>query len=313
MSTSVSDGDAYDHTGAGVAQPENGITIEGITAGEPLPDPAEILARMSAKSREIRRLADIRKRQFIRFDRGPIGISFVADQHIGSDGSDYDRMFREAELIAKTPNLYVIQVGDLIDNFIVTKLLKLRLQTSFTIPEEWSVANYYLTLIGPKLLAMAGGNHDAWTTAMAGVDQLRQTLKLIRPEALYHTDELAVKIQVGDLAIAARIRHKWRFSSVYNPTHGIERSFERDQAIPFMLGVGAHTHISGLARQFNAGGKTGLAVICGTYKFHDSFATTQGFPTANGSTAVTVVFHPQYGMVGHDSLESAVSALKGDS
>lgn len=166
-----------------------------------------------------------------------------------------------------------------------------------------------LETIGPKLLALVSGNHDQWSTAVGGVDQLRDVLSHVRPDALYGTDELLVNIEVGPLSIPARIRHKWQYSSVLNPTHGIERAFERDQAKPFLLGVGAHTHVSGLARQFNAGGRTGLAVICGAYKVYDPFALRMGFAEANKSTAVTVIFHPEYGMSAYDNLELAVEDL----
>ncbi len=291
--------------------PNDGIVeIQGVTAGEQLPDAKAVLERSIARFNALRDSMTRRRNQFIRFPNRPIGIAFAADNHIGGEGVDYERMFAEAELIADTDNLYAINVGDLVDNFIVSKLLSLRLFTSTTIPEEWALAKLYLEIIGPKLLAVIGGNHDQWTSAMSGVDQLRNALSSIRPDVLYHTDELLVNIEVGPLVIPARIRHKWQYHSVLNPTHGIERAFERDQAKPFRLGVGAHTHVSGLSRQFNAGGDTGLAVICGAYKVYDQFATKIGFAEANKSTAVTVIFHPEHGMTGYDSLELAIEKLE---
>lgn len=284
--------------------------VEGVRAGEELPDPLTVLDRMSERYRAYRETMERRRNQVIRFPSRVIGVAFVADNHIGNEGVDYDRMIGEARLIANTPNLFVVQVGDLVDNFIIGKLLGLRVNTTVSIPEEWAVANYYLRLLGPKLLAVVSGNHEKWTTAMSGIDQLRQTLSVIRKDALYHSDELMVRFQVGGLDVPARIRHKWQYNSILNPTHGIERAFERDQSKPFLLGVGAHTHVSGLARQFNAGGRTGLAVICGSYKVYDSFAATMGFAQPNGSTAVVVVFHPQYGMAGYDNLDLAVEYLK---
>ena len=292
------------------AIPNDGIVeIQGVTVGEQLPDAKAVLARSIARFNALRSSMERRRNQFIRFPNRPIGISFAADNHIGGEGVDYERMFAEAELIADTENLYAINVGDLVDNFIVSKLLSLRLFTSTTIPEEWALAKLYLEIIGPKLLALVSGNHDQWTTAMSGVDELRSALAGIRPDVLYHTDELLVNIEVGPLVVPARIRHKWQYHSVLNQTHVLELAFERDQAKHFRLGVGAHTHVSGLARQFNAGGDTGLAVICGAYKVYDPFATKIGFAESNKSTAVTVIFHPERGMTGYDNLELAVEQL----
>lgn len=286
------------------------VVVEGVTAEEQLPNPKEVLRRASDKFRVIKGLMERRAKQTIRFDRYPVGIVFVADNHIGNDGVDYDRMFEEAELIASTPNLYVIQVGDLVDNFIVGKLMKVRMHTTISIPEEWALAKYYLELLGPRLLAVCGGNHDAWTSAMSGVDQLRSAVASLRPGLLYNPDELQFTVEVGGRAWPVLVRHKWQYNSVLNPTHGIERSFERNQAKPFILGVGAHTHVSGLVRQFNAGGRTGTAVLCGSYKLYDSYAQQIGCATPNGSTAVTVIFHPEHGIMGYDNLNMAVEILK---
>ncbi len=223
------------------------VEIVGVTADEQLPDAQAVLQRSIAKFNQLRETMNRRRQQTIRFPNRPVGISFAADNHIGNEGVDYERMFAEAQLIADTDNLYAINVGDVVDNFIIGKLMALRMFTSVSIPEEWALAKHYLETIGPKLLALVSGNHDQWSTAVGGVDQLRDVLSHVRPDALYGTDELLVNIEVGPLSIPARIRHKWQYSSVLNPTHGIERAFERDQAKPFLLGVGAHTHVSGLS------------------------------------------------------------------
>jgi hypothetical protein len=286
------------------------VVVEGVTADEQLPNPKEVLQRASKRFAAIKTLMDRRAKQVIRFDRGPVGIVFVADNHIGNEGVDYDRMFNEAEIIAGTPNLYVMQVGDLVDNFIVGKLMKVRMGTTINIPEEWALAKWYLDLLGPRLLGVCGGNHDAWTSAMSGIDQLRTTVASIRPGLLYNPDELQITIDVAGKQWPILVRHKWQYNSVLNPTHGIERAFERNQAKPFLLGVGAHTHVSGLVRQFNAGGRTGTAVLCGSYKIYDNYAQQLGAPTPNGSTAVTIIFHPDHGLVGYDNLTLASEVLK---
>ena len=252
------------------------VEVEGSIVGEQLPDPLAVLERSIERFNRLRDSMNRQRNQTIRFPNRPIAIAFAADNHIGNDGVDYERMFSEAELIADTENMYAINLGDLADNFIVQKLLSLRMFTSTTIPEEWTLVQHYVHFLGPSLLAVVGGNHDGWTKAIAGVDQLQNILAYLRPDLLYHSDELLVNIQVGPLSVPARLRHKWRYSSVLNPTHGIERTYERDQAKRFLLGVGAHTHISGLSRQFNAGGQTGLAVICGAYKIYDPFAVRLG-------------------------------------
>jgi len=98
-----------------------------------------------------------------------------------------------------------------------------------------------------------------------------------------------------------RVRHKWRGSSIYNPSHGIERAFKWDQ--DFEIGVGGHTHASGVVRSFNAAGSTGWAAMVGSYKRVDEFARRGGFAKANGSAAVALLFDEVSGRaVGFDDL-----------
>ena len=60
----------------------------------------------------------------------------MGDQHIGNAGTDYRRMYDEAELINSIPGAYVWQMGDVVDNFIVGKLMAENFKES--LPPSWS-------------------------------------------------------------------------------------------------------------------------------------------------------------------------------
>ena len=105
-----------------------------------------------------------------------------------------------------------------------------------------------------------------------------------------------------------RIRHIWRGHSDYNDTHAIEKAAKWDQ--DFVWGVGAHTHASGLVREFNIGGIEGLAMLCGSYKVYDSYASMKGFPKPNRHTAVTIVFDAnEEEMVGFSNIITAANYI----
>lgn len=286
-----------------------GFKSRGVKASDYVIDEDDALKRAEAAHIGALDLESRRASQVIEFDTDRLfGVANLADIHAGSSGVDYPRLIRELELINRTPGLFATTVGDMVDNFILTKLAFARRDSRISIGDEWAITRKVLRLLVPKHLLAVGGNHDFWTKLMAGIDYFQSVLTSISPDTLYDTDDCRVLFKACGHEWPGRLRHKWRGSSIYNPTHGIERGylFEYD----FLWGVGAHTHASGVARTFNAGGRNGLAVLCGAYKRIDEYARQSGFPGANQSTAVVILFDPKTGgMMGVDNLQLAADIL----
>ena len=284
------------------------VKITGLQARHYQRDTDEVLKEALKEWDRTQRREDKRAKQVIEFDRGPIGLALMADLHFGSPGTDYGRVFADAELIAKTEGMYAGTVGDLVDNFILAKLAHARRDNRLLIEDEWTLVKKFMSLIGPKLLLAVGGNHDYWTRLAAGIDFFTEILNGINPDALYDEDDSRVTIKIGAVSWPGRIRHKWRGASIYNETHGIERAGKWDH--DFVWGVGAHTHVSGLARQFNNSGENGLALLCGAYKRVDKYARSHGFVKANQSAAVAIIFDERNGsMQGFNDLNLAARIL----
>ena len=269
----------------------------------------DVLERARQQYQHTVQLEAQRASQIIRFDTDqPIGLALMADLHFGGPGTDVDRIMSDAALIAATDGLYCGFVGDMVDNFIVLKLAHARRDNRLSIPDEWALFRLLLRTVGSKLLLMIGGNHDYWTKSIAGIDYLADILASINPAALYDEDDARVTVEVGGVQWPGRLRHKWRGSSIYNDTHGIERTQKWDQ--DFVWGVGAHTHVSGLVRQFNAAGADGLALLCGAYKRVDVYARQVGFGKPNQSAAVMILFDPASGtMQGFNDLALSARVL----
>jgi hypothetical protein len=294
----------------GLSQPkaqQGDCTIYGVTAEE-LPDFNTAFQRAKEEYQK-KSLTTIRKSaQRLKFTSPYVCIVFTADQHIGNSGTDIERVFDEAQTISQMKNTYSIVMGDITDNYIVGKLQHLNFNQRQSIADQWVMAEEYLKILKP--IAWVSGNHDGdWTQNLTGVDYVRKMVAKHSPNALYDTDDCRVTIEVAGVEYPARFRHKWRGHSIYNLTHGIERAQKWDQ--DFLLGVGAHTHASGLARQFNAGGRMGMAVLCGSYKRLDTYAKELGLPISNNSTAIAVLFDAKtQSMVGFDSLDKAANFME---
>ncbi len=273
-------------------------------------DEEEVWARAVALSR--RRLDRAGQIGRLTFNYGPIALVFMADLHLGSDGTDYERIEREIDIIDNTPGMYAVGVGDWLDNFIVGKLTMIRIDgTPFRVSEEWALVRHALRRLAPKLVASVAGNHDNWTHAVAGIDYLREVhQEIVGRHILYGHDELCFEVLVGDALFPIKARHKWRGNSALNPTQGIERDAKMDGSYFFKVGVGAHTHASGVAREFNNRGQTALACLCGAYKREDDYAIASGFPRPNDGTAVAVILNDDGTMFGTSSLAAAADYMR---
>lgn len=288
------------------------VSSVGIQAADAWPDEDEVFARACKLFDQRSVIEAARQQQRIEFaGNGPVCIVQMADQHCGSAGSDYRRMEYEAQVVRDTPGMWAGTVGDLVDNFVFAWCTKIRQHTRLSITDEIVLARRYLGILAPKLLYAVGGNHDKWTMYLSGIDYFREVIAAANPSTIYDTDDSTIVIAVGGHEWTLRIRHKWAGYSIYNPTHGIERAAKFDKGRYFDVGIGAHTHVSGLARPFNNGGKTGLAVQCGTYKLYDNYAVEGGFPEANKSTAIALMFDPRYGTVrAYENIDEAAEHLE---
>jgi len=260
---------------------------DGVTPGADMPDPEEVFERACHEWGRTDRLVSLRNQQRLTFDYGPIALAWTADWHLGGSGVDYPRLDRELRIIADTPGMFALGGGDLVNGMIVGNLVWTRLNDRLAIRDEWVLLLREVGIIAPKLLAAVMGNHGNWVEKLTGISFLERELLALKPSIIYDRHDAIIQIQVGDWEIPLRIRHKWAGSSIYNPTHGIERAAKWDHN--FVIGMGAHTHVSGLTREFNIDGVTGIAMMAGTYKRNDEYARKGGFPHPNNSTSVAVV------------------------
>lgn len=283
-----------------------GLTITGVTAEE-LPD-FESAYNRALEEYQKRSLTALRKMsQRLAFPGPRVCIVFAADQHIGNPGTDIERVFEEARITAEMPNTFSVCLGDVVDSFITPKLLGLNMNTRIAIKDQWVLAEEYVKIMHP--IAWVSGNHEGWSQDMTGMDHLRRIISYHVPHALYDTDDCRVTIEVGGVEFPARFRHKWRGRSIYSATHGIERAQKWDQ--DFILGVGAHDHTAGVSRQFPAGGRMGLAILCGSFKRLDTYQEELGLPKMNNSTSIAVLFDAENeSMTAFDNMNAAQAFME---
>jgi hypothetical protein len=238
---------------------------------------------------DYKQTADHRKKQYIHLESKPTGIAFLSDLHIGNIGTDYSAILKDTMLIRDTPGMYAAFHGDGIDNWIVSKLQGLQRNQAVSFHAEIAMFRRWLELIHEKLLLVVSGNHDNWTTKLSGIDIIPSLLG--QTHVIYDPFEAQVTITCGSAHWETLVRHKWKHSSIFNPTHGIEVGFDRLTA-PFDIGVGGHTHIGTLLRPFIKHGKERLAVLTGAYKRIDAFSKEIGYAETASTGCGAIIFLP---------------------
>ena len=231
---------------------------------------------------------DVQRRQATLPDE-PYGIAFLSDLHFGSPYTDYAQAKADAVAIASTPGMYAVFHGDGIDNWILPKMAGLQRGQAMPFDDEMRMFKEWLEMLGKKLLVVVAGNHDNWTYTLSGIDFLQN---LVNPQTFYDQHQAIFDIIAGEHRMRFAVRHKWRGSSILNPTHGMERAARDIDADVY---VGGHTHIATLARYFTVRDRDRLAILTGTYKRWDSYGHALGLPPSQHSGAGVLVVDPRKG------------------
>ena len=294
--------------------PEAGAPeVSGVTAAEAQPNPEDAYKRMVEDWDLLRRFEERKRGQSLKFAQSIVCLVNSADWHLGGQGVDYPALRADLELIADTPGMYVVTLGDLVDNFILAKMASIRYGTTTPIPAEWAVVRMLLEIVSDKMLISVGGNHDKWTKALAGIDYFADVVRSVTDKALYDPDEVYARLTIGSWdGILLKARHKWRGNSELNISHGPEKAARFDK--PFHIGMAAHTHVSGVVRQFRTidpetqRPDTGIILQAGSYKRYDDYAKALGLPEANTSTSVAVIIDSRTrSLIGFDNLRCAAN------
>ena len=98
-----------------------------------------------------------------------IELHSFADEHIGDENCDLQRLKSRIEYVANTPNAYCLLNGDLIDNATKTSIGDTYSQV-FNPMEQLEKAIELFTPIKDKILAITHGNHEARTYRKEGID-----------------------------------------------------------------------------------------------------------------------------------------------
>jgi len=222
------------------------------------------------------------------FGNHPVGISFISDQHITKKGAvDMHQMLEDAQLIARTPNLYCCLGGDGVNNHI--KHLSAMISDESNPADEYRLFDYYLNILQDSIMVLITGNHSWWTQERAGVDMIGWTC--CHRKIQYGKHEAFLKVNVGGQDYRLAWKHKPKNASMYNDTHGVKqwlRFFESDDL--FDIGCMCHHHVPAMEHGRHHG-KDRVYIRPGSYQITTDYSQINAYPSTVPKCP-TVVLYP---------------------
>jgi len=286
----------------------NGPIIEGMFPDDDELDADALWQYAIAQQRRYAERCERRRRQVITIkDARPVGLAFFADLHFGNVGTDYERAQRDAEIVAATDGMYAGFHGDGIDNWILGRLQAQQRAQIVGFEAEKLLFRSWLDILGDKLLWFVSGNHELWTGKASGIDEFREYLR--GRLVLYDKHQILVTLKLASSSWRVLVRHKWKWGSVFNDTHGLEVAWER-LGIDFDIAVGGHDHRGTLARPFYRHGRKRYALKVGTYKLDGDYGREVGLAEPNGTGCGCMLFWPDGRLHWSEDLETAAELLE---
>lgn len=236
------------------------------------------------KSAESRELIEVKLNV-----KGPFGIAMIGDPHIDSPGCNLRLLKQHTELINATDGMLAICVGDIQDGW-VGRLARLWATQGIAAIESQALVDWWLRLIGPKLIALCAGNHDVWTEGLSGqgpMDWIRGQGSIMER----HGVRLRLNTK-DDTQVTINMRHDFPGRSQYNAAHGPNKSLLfgcRDD-----VAVAGHTHEFGRQSRLDPDSRKPMhAVRLGSYKCSDEYAREKGYIDNNLTECSVLMVDPR--------------------
>jgi hypothetical protein len=215
----------------------------------------------------------------------PIGVMILADTHIGAIGADYQAFLEITDMILKTPNLYVILLGDLVEWSIrmrsvaeqCAQILPIELQEQFM--DQW------LTEIAPKVIASGWDNHEtARSQQLSGFSVMKSLQSRLFP---YFDGIGHLTLNVGVQSYEIAMSHKFKGATGADPTRGCRLYMQKEPTIE--CGFQADAHVPKIEK-YVVGSTPKAAMCCGTLNLDSDYAQ-RGFSISTSDAFPVMLFH----------------------
>jgi len=218
-------------------------------------------------------------------DNLPFGLNNFGDPHLDSNGCNITLLREHSKIVASTPGMYGINVGDLTDNW-VGRLMRLYADSDQSRSTAKKLLKWFLCDSGIKWLCHVMGNHDGWNFFI-------ETIKEIVGERVpVMNDEARFIVETPNgVTYPIWVRHNFEGHSMWNTLHGPQKAARMKEAAA--LYICGHLHNWALHEEESAsrGHVYWLARARG-YKYLDPYQTALGHDAQAYGASITAICNP---------------------
>jgi len=219
----------------------------------------------------------------------PIAVLFATDIHWGSIHSKVDLLNRHLSIVEETPNFGMISNGDDVDNFNAVVLATGMTENPLPPQIQSRVIVEKVKKLDEKnkVGVMSHGNHNNFGF-VAGQEWEDSFLAEMKCPVFTRGGQLHTMVQGQEYTIG--MNHTYWGKSKLNPTNSPKRMLEYEFPGADIVFTG-HTHQHSY-EVFERGHKQVIAVVGGTYKDPDPWASKMGIGMRAGSPGMTALLWP---------------------
>jgi len=218
----------------------------------------------------------------------PVGMAVVGDPHLGSNGCNVPLLQRDVELMATTPGVHAVNIGDTADNW-SNRMVHLYAENDVSRQTERKLARWLLQDAGVPWMLWLMGNHDLFD------GEFSTYLKTIGASQLPMLDWQA-KFQLrfpNRRVCKVDAAHNHKGTSIYNPLHGQKRASLWSGGEHADIFVAGHHHVSAATQEETDDGRIVTLARARGYKYIDHWGTTHGFPNNQHGATILFVIDPE--------------------
>lgn len=249
----------------------------------------ELLDRCEENFKRERAYADASTFQQIKVGENlPIGLALMGDPHVDDPGCNIPLLRRDARIMAATPGVYGINVGDYSNNWI-GRLTRLFGDQDLGQRSARRLTEWLLTGAGISWLAVITGNHDAWNEGA-------EIIKRMCASAYIHipVHDWAAKLELvfpNKATFRGTFAHDFKGRSQFSAIHGLKKEAIWHQDGSHLYAAG-HIHFGEIGQCELPGGHNPWLVRLRGYKEMDSHALVNGFHEGQRFASAMAIIDP---------------------
>ena len=254
---------------------KSGVQIEGVKFDGETIDISEWIKAVTQWQSYLQQVNTVTEEVSVKIStKRPVWIVFLGDLHVGSIYTRYAALYELLQKISKRRNIYLINCGDVVDNFLPnTHASTGLLETVMPPSAQKLMVEKLFEICKTKWLAMTRGDHENFSWLADDFDLAGYLAKKLNCANLGWGGVL--NVTVGQTKYEICIRHRFRFNSSFNLTHTVKRL--REMFHDFDIGVVAHGH-QPTVEHMSMADKDRVFIRCGAAKITDNYAQRLGFP-----------------------------------